>query len=179
MKKAFFFDRDGIVNVKLENDYVKSIDEFVFTEGFFDFFKLIKEKNYIAILVTNQQCIAKNIINTDTLAAIHTYMQEELLKHSGYNFDDVYYCPDLDGTNSINRKPAIGMFTDAIKKHSIDARSSWTIGDSNTDIEAGSKAGTKTIYVNKIKNVKGMQPNLCFNNLAEVYEYFINLWEFK
>ena len=175
MKKAFFFDRDGIVNVKLENDYVKSTDEFIFVESFFDFFKLIKEKNYVAILVTNQQCIAKKIITTNTLEAIHTYMQLELLKHSGYNFDDIYYCPDMDGISSKNRKPATGMFMAAIEKHNIDANLSWTIGDSPTDIEAGNKAGTKTILVNKnIKNID-IGATLYFDNLTQVYKYFLDL----
>ena len=172
MNKCFFFDRDGIVNVKLENDYVKSIDEFVFVEGFFDFFKLVKEKNYVVILVTNQQCIAKKIITTNTLDTIHSYMQTKLLKHSGYNFDDIYYCPDLDGTSSKNRKPAAGMLISAIEKHNIDTNLSWTIGDSVTDIEAGNKAGTKTIMVNE--NIKNIGATLYFDNLKQVYKYFSN-----
>ena len=173
MNKAIFFDRDGIVNVKLENDYVKSIDEFVFEQNFFQLFKLIKDQNYLAILVTNQQCIDKGIITTDKLNEIHFYMQDELLKNTNYRFDDIYFCPDLAGSGSKYRKPETKMFTDAIEKYNIDTEKSYTIGDAVTDIEAGNKVGTKTIFVNK--NTKNVDANFIYDNLNQVYDYFYSI----
>jgi histidinol-phosphate phosphatase family protein len=122
--KAVFFDRDGIVNVKLENDYVKSIDEFVFCENFFTLFKLIKQMNYLSILVTNQQCIAKGIITEPELITIHNFMQDEIYKNTQTKFDAIYFCPDLNGTRSKYRKPAAGMFKEAISKFDIDVDNS-------------------------------------------------------
>ena len=169
MNKAIFFDRDGIVNIKLENDYVKSIDEFVFEQNFFQLFELIKKQNYLAILVTNQQCIDKKIITADKLHEIHSYMQAELLKQTNYQFDDIYFCPDLDGSGSKYRKPETGMFEDAIKKHNINPNISYTIGDAITDIQAGNKVGTKTILVNK--NIKNTEADIHCDDLNEVYDY--------
>jgi D-glycero-D-manno-heptose 1,7-bisphosphate phosphatase len=77
-RKAIFFDRDGIVNVKLENDYVKNFDEFVFRKHFLNLFSLIKSKGYLAILVTNQQCVDKGIIDEKELVNIHNLMQEQI-----------------------------------------------------------------------------------------------------
>jgi D-glycero-D-manno-heptose 1,7-bisphosphate phosphatase len=178
MNKAFFFDRDGIVNVKLENDYIKSIDEFIFKQVFFQLFKLIKEQNYLTILVTNQQCVGKGIITDKELQKIHSYMQTELLKHTNYEFDDIYYCSALANTGSKYRKPEIGMFEEAIKKHNIDPNLSWTIGDSISDVQAGSKIGTKTILVNeRINNidVNSIDADLICNDLVQVYNHFLNI----
>ena len=167
MNKAFFFDRDGIVNVKLENDYVKYVDEFIFEQNFFQLFELIKKQNYLAILVTNQQCIHKGIITDNELYEIHSYMQSELLKHTNYQFDDIYYCPDLDSSGSKYRKPETGMFDDAIKKYNIVPNISFTIGDAITDIQAGNKVGTKTILVNKY--IKNTEANFHCDNLNQVH----------
>jgi len=176
MNKAIFFDRDGVVNIKLENDYVKSVDEFVFKDDFFKLFRQIKEQNYLTILVTNQQCIGKGIITVDKLHIIHSYMQTELLKHTDYNFDKIYFCSDMEDSGSKYRKPETGMFTDAIQKYNIDVNNSWTIGDAISDIQAGNKVGTKTILVNKnIKNTKYIDADLHFDNLNQVYNYFFNM----
>ena len=123
-RKTIFFDRDGVVNVKLENDYVKSTSEFVFRKNFFSFFKTIKDNNFLAVLVTNQQCIEKKIISEQTLVEIHNWMQEQISIETGYCFDDIYYCPHLNGSGCMCRKPATGMFEAAIKKHSVDVLNS-------------------------------------------------------
>lgn len=122
--KAIFFDRDGVVNVKLDNDYVKTIDEFVFCDNFFALFQYLKQQQYLLVLVTNQQCIGKEIITEHDLLTIHNYMDEQIYQATKFKFDAIYFCPDLDKTGSPNRKPATGMFDSAIQKFDIDASSS-------------------------------------------------------
>ena len=55
MKKAIFFDRDGVVNVN--NEYVYKISDFVYMDGFVEFFRTIKERGFFAFVVTNQSGI--------------------------------------------------------------------------------------------------------------------------
>lgn len=123
-KKAIFFDRDGVVNVKLENDYVKTLDEFAFCAGFFQLFQYLTKQQYLAILVTNQQCIGKGIIAEHDLSFIHFCMNRELRERTGAQFDAIYYCPDLAESRSPRRKPATGMFEEAIAEFDIDVASS-------------------------------------------------------
>lgn len=170
MKRAVFFDRDGIVNIRIVGDYVKKIDEFVFIDGFFDLFRLIKEKGYLAILVTNQQGIGKGLMNEEDLNKVHKYMNDTLLLKTNYKFDAIYFCPDLATSNSSRRKPATGMFEEAIAQWGIDPSSSWTIGDSATDIEAGKKVGTKTILVGL--HLKNQFADYIFPSIREVKEFF-------
>lgn len=145
--KAFLFDRDGVVNRRLPDDYVKKIEEFEFIPEFFEIFKIIKEAGYLAVLVTNQQGIGKKLMTHDDLAEVHEYMQGVLEEKTGYNFDDIFYCSDLAGKNSFYRKPRPGMLLDAIEKWEIDEEVSWMAGDSLKDYQAGDAAGLKTALI--------------------------------
>ena len=98
-------------------------------------------------------------------------MQDKLLEHTKYHFNDIFFCPDLNNTNSKYRKPSTGMFTDAILKHNIDTINSWTIGDAITDMIAGKNVGTKTILINpKISQCN--YADYIFNDLNEAINLF-------
>jgi D-glycero-D-manno-heptose 1,7-bisphosphate phosphatase len=147
MQKAIFLDRDGVINYRLVGDYVKSYDEFCFVPDFIDFFISIKLKGYLAIIITNQQGIGKEIMTDDDLQNIHNQMQNEIRDITGYKFDDIYYCADLSTTYSHRRKPNPGMIHEAIEKWDIDKNLCWMIGDSLSDIIAGKNANLRTIYI--------------------------------
>jgi D-glycero-D-manno-heptose 1,7-bisphosphate phosphatase len=115
MKRAVFFDRDGIVNIRIVSDYVKKIEEFIFIEDFFDLFSIVKRLGYLAILVTNQQGIGKGLMTSDDLEKVHNFMNEKLQEKTNYKFDAIYYCPDLAQSGSKRRKPNPGMFIEAIE----------------------------------------------------------------
>lgn len=173
MRKAVFFDRDGIVNIRLVDDYVKSPDEFVFIDAFFELFKLVKEKDFLAILVTNQQGIGKGLMTETQLDIVHTHMTFTLLKETGYSFDGIYYCPDLASSGSKRRKPEPGMFEEAVDEFNIDTKHSWTIGDSKSDVKAGKAIGTKTIIVGLHK--KDENTDYVLPSIADTVDFFKNI----
>ena len=147
MPDTLFLDRDGVINVKLDGCYVKHPDEFEFMIGAeLAIAKLSKIFNRI-LIVTNQQGIAKGIMSEKDLDVLHNYMLFEL-KSKGGIIDKVYYCPHLaiEGCNC--RKPKPGMIQQAIIDFpEIKVEDSYLIGDSVTDILAGSKMGLMTVNV--------------------------------
>jgi D-glycero-D-manno-heptose 1,7-bisphosphate phosphatase len=170
MNKAIFFDRDGIVNERIVGDYVKDITQFKFIHDFIELFKKIKKAGYIAILITNQQGIGKGLMNVQQLDNIHTFMQIELLNKTGFQFDDIFYCPDLEESRSIRRKPNPGMLLEAQKKWNIDLKNSWMIGDSENDILAGKNAGTNTVLINQ--NITNTIADYKFDSIKECLALF-------
>jgi D-glycero-D-manno-heptose 1,7-bisphosphate phosphatase len=86
------------------------------------------------------------------LSNVHSYMCSLLADH-GFTPDAIEFCSDLAGTNSSRRKPAPGMLLDAAQKLDIDLTSSWMIGDSISDAQAGKHAGTKTILVGHYSDI--------------------------
>ena len=145
MKKAVFFDRDGVINAdawpltKIENVVlVPKIAE------------AIKKLNpdFLIIVVTNQGSIARGFSTVEEIKAINNFIIQEL-ENQGAKIDGVYFCPHhQDFTGSCKcRKPEPGMILQAAKEHDIDLSKSFIIGDKTSDIMAGKNAGIKTILV--------------------------------
>ncbi|UXM85412.1 D-glycero-alpha-D-manno-heptose-1,7-bisphosphate 7-phosphatase [Methanococcus aeolicus] len=139
--KAIFLDRDGVINKKLEGDYVKSIDEFELLPKIKEALIEFKNKGYLLIVITNQQGIGKGLMSENDLKIVHNYMTKLLPE-----IDDIYYCPHLDGTCNC-RKPKNEMLLRAKDKWNIDFNKSWMIGDSESDIICGNSVGCKTIKI--------------------------------
>ncbi len=146
-KKAIFFDRDGVVNMRAVSDYIKNEEEFHFLPDFLDFFPKVIKSNYLIFLITNQQGVSKGLMTQEQLDKILSYMQKQLIEKFDKGFDDIFYCTDLAESGSYYRKPNPGMILEAVNKWDINKDASWMIGDSPSDAEAGRKAGLKTVLL--------------------------------
>lgn len=175
MKPCIFFDRDGIVNKRLVDDYVKEPSEFQFIPEFLEFFKYISHSKFLKIVITNQQGVGKKLMSQKDLEDIHKFMQDKLLELTSSNFDDIYYCADLANSGSKRRKPEPGMLLEAIEKWDIDTSKSWMIGDSKSDILAGQRVNLNTIFVSEENfteaDLNNMElPTLHFTNHKELLQ---------
>ena len=157
--KAIFLDRDGVIN-KNRDDYVKSTKELeIFSNIGKEILKL-KMKGFLIIVITNQSVINRKIITIRELEEIHSTIQKFLMK-SKTSIDKFYFCPHRPDENCDCRKPKPGLILQAINEFSIDVSKSWMVGDSKTDIQAGEKAGCKTIFLKK---------NDSFTNILKIIE---------
>ena len=146
--RCVFFDRDGIVNASPGADrYVTRWDDFHLLPGFVEALRVVRAHGYQAVIVTNQRAVARGLVSAAEVEAMHRRLQDLLLK--GYRLDllDVAYCPHDVGECDC-RKPAPGMLLSMAAKHNLDLAASWMVGDAETDIEAGRRAGCRTILVN-------------------------------
>lgn len=161
--KAVFFDRDGTINERLINRYVVKWEEFYFLPYTFEALRALKDKGYKTILVTNQRGIAKGIMTEDDLMLIHSKMQRILLQF-GCEFDHIFYCPhDIDDKCSC-RKPQPGLLERAEEFYVINKESSYIVGDSPSDVEAGRRYGVKTIGIGSA----GAYADFSINDLSEL-----------
>ena len=144
---TLFLDRDGVINHRLIDGYIKTPDEFRFTHMMPDSFKILNKIFGRVIVITNQQGIGKGLMTSQDLEIVHQFMIDEIEKQGG-QIDQVYFCPELAETNHINRKPRIGMALEAKKDFSnIDFSKSVMVGDSLSDMEFGKNAGMITIFI--------------------------------
>jgi histidinol-phosphate phosphatase family protein len=145
---TLFLDRDGVINVKLEGDYVKKIEEFKFTENAVKAISKAKQLFGKIVVVTNQQGIAKGLYTEEDLNKVHDFMQAQLAKENAL-IDKIYYCPALNGDIRFNcRKPDIGMALQAQNDFpEIDFSKSVMVGDSISDMEFGRKLGMYTVFI--------------------------------
>lgn len=144
---TLFLDRDGVINQRKVDDYVKSVEEFQFLPGVIDAIANFSNIFDHIFVVTNQQCIGKKIITEAQLNEIHSTMLKEIELHGG-RISKVYFAPQLASEESNFRKPGSGMAELAKEEFpSIDFSKSIMVGDANSDMEFGRRKGMITIGI--------------------------------
>ena len=149
--KAIFLDRDDTL---IEDPgYINHPDQVKLLDGVAEALTELKAMGYKLIVVSNQSGVARGIVTEKTLGEIHNRLKQLLAKNGAY-LDKIYYCPyHPDGViakyrkESDWRKPNSGMLSAAADEMDIDLSQSWIIGNSNRDVEAGSRVGCKTILI--------------------------------
>jgi histidinol-phosphate phosphatase family protein len=143
---SLFLDRDGVINEKLKNDYVKNWDEFKFKDGALEAIAGLKQIFGRIFVVTNQRGVGLGLLTEEQLSKIHDNMLEEVSKVSG-RIDQIYYCTAVDDSSEY-RKPNIGMGLKAKSNFpEIEFSKSVIVGDSISDMEFGKKLGMKTVFI--------------------------------
>lgn len=144
---TLFLDRDGVINKKLENDYVKTIDEFEFLPQVLEAIKQFSTHFHKIVIVTNQQGISKKLMTENDLEKVHQHLLEKINKYGG-KIDAIYHAPQLAEENSTMRKPNIGMAMAAKKEFpSIDFKKSIMVGDSISDMEFAKNANMLGVLI--------------------------------
>jgi D-glycero-D-manno-heptose 1,7-bisphosphate phosphatase len=142
VRPTAFLDRDGTINVKApEGEYVTSWGEFTFLPGAEEAVRLLADAGWRVVVVTNQRGVALGRMAIEDVDEIHRRMRERV------PIDAVYVCPHERGTCDC-RKPEAGMLLQAMRDDpGIDPETSVMVGDAESDMEAGRRAGVRTILV--------------------------------
>lgn len=172
---TLFLDRDGVINVKRDNDYVKTWEEFIFLDGALEAIRIFSRHFARIIVVTNQRGVGRKWMTAEDVEDIHRRMIVEI-EAKGGKIDQIYYCPDLEEEDYRNwRKPKPGMAFEAKKDHpGIDFAQSLIIGDSISDMEFGRNAGMHTVWLSE-KEIAPENKDLIDAQIASLIEYASNL----
>ena len=171
---TLFLDRDGVINERIMDDYVKRTDEFVLLPGVANAVSRANKIFSNVFVVTNQQGIGKGLMTERNLLEIHDYCSELLQVENGH-IDRYYFAPNLASDNSDLRKPNSGMALLAKQEFpAVDFQKSIMVGDSDSDIEFGRKLGMKTVFISYKNGFEHQTADLTCDSL----ESFINLLEY-
>jgi D-glycero-D-manno-heptose 1,7-bisphosphate phosphatase len=147
--RTAFLDRDGTLNVKAaEGEYVTTAEDLRLLPGAAGAVRRLNSAGVFVVLVTNQRGIARGVLSESAHAEIMRRLAEDLAA-SGAHLDAVYVCPHEEGCCDC-RKPASGLLFRAAREHpDIELGRAVTVGDSESDVLAGSGAGTMTIRISE------------------------------
>ncbi len=151
MKRAVFLDRDGTIIEHV--DYIYDCSQVKLIPRASDAIKLLNESGFKVIVITNQPGVARGYFTEETVREINEFIQQRLVKE-GARIDKVYYCPHhAEGVIEEYakvcdcRKPSPGMIEKAVRELGIDLKGSFVIGDRAIDVEAGDRAGCRTVLL--------------------------------
>jgi transaldolase len=143
--KAVFLDRDGVLNQALVRDgkpvSPMTVAEVVVAPDVPGALLRLRQNGFRLIMVTNQPNIARGAQSRDAVYAINRYLLETL------QLDSAEICEHDDVDNCDCRKPKPGMLLRAAQNDHIALAESFMIGDRWRDIEAGQRAGCRTILL--------------------------------
>jgi len=160
MRRAVFCDRDGTICRDLV--YLSDPDKLELLPGVTEALRRLQAAGFLLIVVTNQSGIARGYMTEQTLAQIHERLHE-LLENQGIRMTAIYHCPHLpDGRlpeyrqACSCRKPEPGMLLRAAREHGIDLARSYMVGDTISDIQAGRRAGCRSIWLQPEPSINPM-----------------------
>ncbi|MBA7580703.1 D-glycero-alpha-D-manno-heptose-1,7-bisphosphate 7-phosphatase [subsurface metagenome] len=152
MNKAVFLDRDGVIT-KEPPYYAYKIDQLVLIPKSAEAIRLLNKNGVKVIVVSNQSGVARGYYQEKDIKIYNDEMQKKLEEKNAY-IDAIYYCPHYPEATIKKyridcdcRKPKPGMLKRAERDLNLDLKCSFLIGDKTSDIEAGYRAGCKTILV--------------------------------
>lgn len=150
-RRALFLDRDGTLVYPYH--YPSRPEHLKLFEGIGPELQALQAMGFCLVLITNQSGIAREYFTEHDLTVMHTYLAEQLALQD-VRLDAVYYCPHHpDGVipelamACECRKPRPGMLLRAMADLQLDLEKSWFVGDILDDVEAGNRAGCRTVLV--------------------------------
>lgn len=141
---CLFLDRDGVINTRIMDGYVRDWSEFHFEPGALDALAELARWAPRIVVVTNQQGVGKGLMSTADLDDIHRRMRAEI-EASGGRIDAVQVCPHLASADCNCRKPRPGMPLAELAAHpELDGSLSVMVGDTESDVEMGHRLADHT-----------------------------------
>lgn len=180
--RAVFFEKDGtlVEDVRHGADPAK----LKLLPGATDALSRLREAGYRLFIVSNEPGVARGKFREEALAPVVRRL-EELLAEEGAAFEGFYYCPhDPEGrvrayaVECRCRKPSPGLIEDACREHDIDPLRSWMVGDVLDDVEAGRRAGCRTVMIDNghetaWRRGPNRAPHLTVRNIAKAAELIL------
>jgi D-glycero-D-manno-heptose 1,7-bisphosphate phosphatase len=145
MRAAVFLDRDGVINrVRVRNGTPcppAALQDLELLPGVAEALSALKACGYALVVVTNQPDVARGSTTRESVEAIHARMRSELC------LDAILTCFHDNHDDCECRKPRPGLLLQAARDLGLDLASSFMIGDRWKDVEAGARAGCRTLYI--------------------------------
>ena len=166
MKPYVFLDRDGTINKEV--NYLHEIKDFEFEDGCIEGLRLLQEKGYGLVIITNQSGIARGYYSMEDTIIVHNYMTNMLSNH-GVWISHIYICPHGPEDHCSCRKPKPGLFLRAARELDIDTENSYVVGDRMRDL-----APAAVIHAKCAALRTGHGKTEDFSGISNVYENLLD-----
>ena len=146
-RKALFLDRDGVLDELVFHpdtggwEAPRDASEMLARPGVRDALRRAADAGWLIFVVSNQPDIAKGRTTAEALRGAHDALVQQL---ENPPVTDFFYCFHRSEDRCACRKPLPHFVEQAAARYDIDVAQSWFVGDVDTDIECGQRAGCRT-----------------------------------
>ena len=171
--RAVFLDRDGVLNAATVSDGrpypPDSVRELKITPEAPECLLRLREAGFLLIVVTNQPDLARGKQTPEAVEEIHSALRAAM------PLDAFYVCAHSDEDECDCRKPKPGMLLAAARDFRIDLSQSFMVGDRWRDVEAGARAGCRTVFLDFRYRERGPEtpPHVIVGALAEGVDWIL------
>ncbi len=172
-RRAIFLDRDGVLNeaeVRNGKPYPPAtLEEVIIPSGVQIALSKLKSAGFLLIGATNQPDVARGQTTREIVESINMKLIKDL------SLDEIRVCYHDDKDGCECRKPLPGLLIQASHDYGIDLPASIMIGDRWKDIEAGQRAGCKTVWLNYQyeEPTPKIQPDLVTRSLTDAVNWIL------
>ena len=179
--KYVLLDRDGVINTMPKDVYILDPAELTLVEGAAEAIRVLNDRGYGILVISNQQCVGKGLITRDELDLISARLSELLRDASGAMIADFFYCPHLVEDACDCRKLQPGLIEQARERYGFDPKRTYMAGDSYKDVYAAQAAGCPSIFVRTGNDAARFaagelpdpMPDCVAKNLLEAVEFIL------
>lgn len=186
LRSAVFLDRDGTIN--REVTHLNSPDQVELLPGAANAIRHLNRNGRLAVVITNQPVVARGDLSFEGLERVHARVESQLGAHGAF-LDRIYFCPhhpdkgfsgevpELKGPCGC-RKPEAGLIDKACRELGIGRQVSWMVGDTTSDVEAGRRAGLRTVLLRSghagTDAKYAVKPDYTAPDLADAVEWILD-----
>ena len=172
-RRAVFLDRDGVLNCSVVRDGKPyppaNLSELKVAPGVEQGCRVLREAGYLLIGITNQPDVPRGITEKTVVEEINTYLSALL------SMDSIRVCYHDNADDCECRKPKPGLILAAAQEKQIDLDASFMVGDRWKDVEAGRRAGCRTVLIhNHYSEANKSSPTYTVNSFEEAVSVILS-----
>jgi D,D-heptose 1,7-bisphosphate phosphatase len=164
--RVVILDRDG--TLVIDRGYLDDPAGLEFEPGAAEGLKWLYSCHYRLVVITNQSGVGRGFFTLERLEEMNARLNL-MVNDAGARLEGIYYCPHAPDAGCVCRKPALGLLIRAVADLGFNPASAIMIGDKESDIEFGRRAGATTILISAQAPTVDLriQPDLVVPNLME------------
>lgn len=148
-RRAVFLDRDNTINY--DPGYLSDPASVRLLPGAAEGLRMLQAHGLPLVLISNQAGVGRGYFSEAMLHAVHARLVE-VLAAEDIRLHAFYYCLHAPSDACFCRKPAPGMLQQAAREHNFNLPCSFMVGDKPSDVEAGRRAGCRTVLIGGMQN---------------------------
>jgi D-glycero-D-manno-heptose 1,7-bisphosphate phosphatase len=145
-RRAVFLDRDGVLNQAIVQNGCPyppaTLEALDVLPGVVEAVSRLHDAGFLLIVATNQPDVARGKQRREVVEAMNARLSATM------PLDEFRVCYE-DGEDCPRRKPNPGLLLEAAQAHAIDLPASFMVGDRWRDVEAGRRAGCRTVFIDR------------------------------